>query len=153
MCTRAIDYTFKESETGKKKWAETDGLEEDAPFCVGCVGRCLSVQDLENRPSESNDAEYEEVDPTKLFMESVAEKDDKCEKEDGDVDYELGYCYCFSCCHFVRIQDLVEIVSCDSVCVLKVVCVEKFELVLVFATGIGLNKCQGKEKCLAWKKL
>lgn len=100
MCTRAIDYTFQEAQTGKKEGTETDGLEQDGPFSVSCVGWCLCMEDFENGSGEADDAEYEEVDPAELFLESVAEEDDECEEEDGDVDYEFGYCNRIVFSHF-----------------------------------------------------
>ena len=40
--------------------------------------------------SNADDTEYGEIDPTKLFLEAMADDDEHCQNEDGDVDAELS---------------------------------------------------------------
>ena len=47
---------------------------------------------FESCSSTSHDAEYHQVDPAKLLLESLAKDNEQSEEEDWDVDAKFGNC-------------------------------------------------------------
>lgn len=60
------------------------------PLDVCLTRGVMQAFNFETGTSNADDTEYGEIDPTKLFLEAMADDDEHCENEDGDVDAELS---------------------------------------------------------------